>query len=51
MQAMQSPAIKQRLESQGFDVPVLGSKAYTVFVKNERERWTKVIKTAGIKPQ
>ena len=51
VQAMQSPAIKQRLESQGFDVPVLGSKAYTVFVKNERERWTKVIKTAGIKPQ
>lgn len=49
--AMQSPAIKQRMESIGFVIPTLGSKAYTAFVKTERERWTKVIKTAGIKPQ
>lgn len=49
--AMQSPAIKQRMDSIGFVVPTLGSKAYTAFVKSERERWTKVIKTAGIKPQ
>jgi tripartite-type tricarboxylate transporter receptor subunit TctC len=48
-QAMQSPAIKQRMESQGFVVPTQGSKPYTAFVKSERERWTKVIKTAGIK--
>lgn len=50
-QAMQSPAVKQRMESQGFVVPVQGSKSYTAFVNSERERWTKVIKTAGIKPQ
>ena len=50
-QAMQSPAVKQRMESQGFVVPVQGSKPYTAFVNSERERWTKVIKTAGIKPQ
>lgn len=49
--AMQSPAIKQRMDSIGFVIPTLGSKAYTAFVKAERERWTKVIKTAGIKPQ
>ncbi|MEO6291169.1 MAG: tripartite tricarboxylate transporter substrate binding protein [Burkholderiaceae bacterium] len=49
--AMQSPAIKQRMDSIGFVIPTLGSKAYTAFVKSERERWTKVIKTAGIKPQ
>ena len=48
---MQTPAIKQRMDSIGFVVPTLGSKAYTTFVKAERERWTKVIKTAGIKPQ
>lgn len=48
-QAMQSPAIKQRMESQGFVVPTQGVKPYTAFVKSEKERWTKVIKTAGIK--
>ena len=50
-QAMQTPAVKQRMESQGFVIPVQGSKPYTTFVNSERERWTKVIKTAGIKPQ
>ena len=51
VQVMQSPAVKQKLESQGFVVPEQGSKHYTAFVKSEAERWTKVIKTAGIKPQ
>jgi tripartite-type tricarboxylate transporter receptor subunit TctC len=50
-QAMTSPAIKQRMDSQGFVVPAQGSKAYTAFVANEIPRWTKVIKTAGITAQ
>ena len=50
-QVMQSPAIKQRMESQGFVVPAQGSKPYAAFVKSEIDRWTKVIKTAGIKNQ
>jgi len=45
VQAMTSPAVKQRLESQGFVVPVQGSKHYTGFVKSEEARWTRVIKT------
>ncbi len=49
--AMQSPAVRQRMESVGFVVPVQGSKAYTQFVKSELDRWTKVIATAGIKPE
>jgi tripartite-type tricarboxylate transporter receptor subunit TctC len=49
--AMQTPAIKQRMDSIGFVIPPLGSKPYAAFVKSERERWTRVIKTAGIKPQ
>ena len=49
--AMQSPAIRQRMESVGFVVPVQGSKAYTQFVKSELDGWTKVISTAGIKPE
>lgn len=49
VQAMGSPAVRQKLESQGFVVPALGSKPYTAFVNSEKERWTQVIKTAGIK--
>jgi tripartite-type tricarboxylate transporter receptor subunit TctC len=49
--AMQSPAVKQRMESVGFVVPVQGSKAYTQFVKSELDGWTRVIATAGIKPE
>lgn len=48
---MTSPAIKQRMESVGFVIPTQGSKAYTAFVAKEMERWTRVIKTAGIKPE
>jgi tripartite-type tricarboxylate transporter receptor subunit TctC len=51
VKALQSADVKQRLESIGFVVPTLGSIAYTAFVKAEKERWTRVIKTAGIKPQ
>jgi tripartite-type tricarboxylate transporter receptor subunit TctC len=50
-QAMQSSVIRQRMESQGFVIPPQGSKPYAAFVKSEIDRWTKVIKTAGIKPQ
>jgi tripartite-type tricarboxylate transporter receptor subunit TctC len=50
-QVMTLPAIKQRMESQGFVIPTQGSKAYTAFVANEIPRWTKVIKTAGITAQ
>ena len=49
--AMKSPAIKQRMEAVGFVVPEQGSKHYDAFVKSEVSRWTKVIHTAGIKPE
>ena len=48
---MTSPAIRQRMESVGFVVPQQGSKVYTEFVAAELERWVRVIKTAGIKPE
>ncbi len=48
---MTSAEIKQRLESVGFVVPAPGAKPYADFVKSELELWTKVIKTAGIKPE
>jgi tripartite-type tricarboxylate transporter receptor subunit TctC len=49
--AMKSPAIKQRMEAVGFVVPEQGAKHYDAFVKSEVTRWTKVIQTAGIKPE
>ncbi|WP_310611803.1 tripartite tricarboxylate transporter substrate binding protein [Limnohabitans sp.] len=51
VQAMQSPSFKQRLTSVGFVIPPTGSKHYTEFVKTELDQWTRVIKTAGIKPE
>jgi len=48
---MTSADIKQKLESVGFVVPPPGAAAYTKFVQSEIELWTKVIKTAGIKPE
>jgi tripartite-type tricarboxylate transporter receptor subunit TctC len=50
-QAMQTEAIKQRMASVGFIIPEQGSKPYTAFVKKEIDTWSRVIKTAGIKPQ
>lgn len=49
--AMSSPAIRQRLEANGFVVPALGSAHYTKFVASEVDRWVRVIKTAGIKEE
>ena len=50
-QAMQTANFKQRLTSTGFVIPAMGSKPYTEFVRSELDQWTRVIKTAGIKPQ
>ena len=48
---MSSPEMRQRLESVGFVVPAQGAAVYTQFVKAELDLWTRVIKTAGIKPE
>ena len=50
-EALKSPSLRQRLESTGFVVATPGMKHYSEFVKNELVRWTKVIKTAGIKAE
>lgn len=49
VKAIESPAIKAKLEAQGFVVPALGAAPYTKFVNADIDRWTYVIKTAGIK--
>jgi tripartite-type tricarboxylate transporter receptor subunit TctC len=50
-EVMESPAIKTKLEGNGFVVPQQGTKAYSDFVTSEKARWTQVIQKAGIKPQ
>ncbi len=51
VQALQSPIVQQKLVSQGFVVAEPGSKHFTAFVKSEIDRWDRVIKAAGIKPE
>ena len=48
---MATAEFRQRLESIGFVVPASGSGPYTQFVKAELDLWTRVIRTAGIKPE
>lgn len=49
--AMQTPAIRARMESNGFVVPAQGAAEYTRFVASELDRWVRVIKVAGIKEE
>ena len=51
IQALQTPEVKQRIESVGFVIPALGSTAYVNFLKSEIELWTSLIKKSGIKPE
>ena len=48
---MASADFRQRLETVGFVVPASGSGPYVQFVQSELDLWTRVIKTAGIKPE
>jgi len=51
IQALQTPEVKQRIESVGFVIPPLGANAYNNFLKSELELWTSLIKKSGIKPE
>jgi len=45
------PSARAKLESNGFVVVASRSADYTKFIQDEINRWTKVIQTAGIKPE
>lgn len=47
--AFSQPAVRAKLEGNGFVVVASKSSDYSEFVKKEIERWSKVIHTAGIK--
>jgi tripartite-type tricarboxylate transporter receptor subunit TctC len=48
---MKTPAIKTRMEGNGFVIPEQGNKPYSAFIQSEINQWTKVIQTAGIKAE
>ena len=49
VRALKSPDLRQRLVSQGVDPVGNTPEQYTAFMKNEVQKWAKVIKAANIK--
>ncbi|MGO4304144.1 Bug family tripartite tricarboxylate transporter substrate binding protein [Cupriavidus sp. RAF12] len=49
--SFRQPAVRDKLEANGFVVVASNSHDYTSFIKAETDRWTKVIQTAGIKAE
>ncbi|KJK16166.1 hypothetical protein UB46_36725 [Burkholderiaceae bacterium 16] len=51
MKAFRQPEVRAKLEASGFVVVASSSQEYSRFLQSETERWSKVIKEAGIKPE
>jgi tripartite-type tricarboxylate transporter receptor subunit TctC len=49
--ALADPKIKAQLADLGSDVLALSPADFGEFIADETEKWAKVIKSAGIKPQ
>ena len=49
--AVRSPDVKERLTSEGADIVAGTPEEFAAYIKSETDKWTKVIKSAGIKPQ
>jgi len=49
--ALRAPDMKERLTALGLDVVGSTPEAFAGYIKSETEKWAKVIKTMGIKPE
>ena len=49
--ALRAPDVKGRLNADGADVVASTPEEFAGYIKSETEKWAKVIKAAGIKPQ
>src|SRR5262245_14307963 len=49
--AVRAPDMKERLNSLGLDVVASTPDEFGAYIKSETEKWAKVIKTMGIKPE
>jgi len=50
VKALRSPDVRDRLTAIGFDVVASTPEEFGQFMKNEVERWTRVVQRGGIKP-
>ena len=48
---LKSPEVRDRLIADGTDPAPTTPEEFGAYIKSETEKWTKVIKAAGIKPQ
>ena len=48
---LKSPEVRDRLIADGTDPTPTTPEEFGAYIKSETEKWTKVIKAAGIKPQ
>jgi len=48
VQALALPALREKLQEQGFDIIASTPEAYGKLIRAEIERWSKVVKDAGI---
>ena len=51
VKALRSPDVKSRMESIGFDVVASSPEEFGKFMKEEVERWTRVVQKGGIQPE
>jgi tripartite-type tricarboxylate transporter receptor subunit TctC len=49
--AVRAPEMKERLNSLGLDVVAGTPEEFGAYIKSETDKWAKVIKTMGIKPE
>ncbi len=49
--ALRAPDVKERLSAEGAEVVASTPEGFAGYIKSETEKWTRVIKAAGIKPQ
>ena len=48
-QALATPALREKLQEQGFDVVASSPEAYAKLIRDEIDRWSKVVREAGIR--
>jgi tripartite-type tricarboxylate transporter receptor subunit TctC len=48
---LRSPELKERMVSEGMEIIAGTPDEFSSYIKSETDKWSSVIKTAGIKPQ
>jgi len=51
VKALRSPELRERMNQIGFDVVASSAEEFAHFMREEVERWTRVVQKGGIKPE